>query len=118
MLPPVAEALFHRLDLELALTYVLQVLRRPKEHVDEGTHEGRHQPEHRRRAHEPRILDPPPRVLVHPVPDREPEDDDEENQQVLDERPRARAEEVVEPPEEIPTRCQNHLHFVPRYRRS
>src|SRR2546430_15304322 len=88
------EPLLHRLDLELALAHVLEVLRRPEEHVDQRPDEGRHEPEQRRHRDEPRILDPAPGVLVDPERDREPEDADEEQRQVPDHRPGAGAEEV------------------------
>ena len=71
-----------RLHLELALAHLVQVLGRPEEHVDDGADEGRHEAEHRRHRDEPGILDAAPRVLVRPVADREPEDDEEEEQEV------------------------------------
>src|SRR5438094_3234633 len=71
------EALLHRLDLELALAHVLEVLGRTEEHVDDRADE-RHEAEQRRHPDEPRVLDSPPRVLVDRERDREPEDDDDE----------------------------------------
>src|SRR4051794_11246380 len=88
------EALLHRLDLELALTNVLEVLGRAEEHVDQRADERRHQAEHGRHPDEPRVLDPPTRVLVDPEGRRQPEDRDEEHAQVADHGPRAVAEEV------------------------
>ena len=75
MLAATAQALLHRLDLELPLAHVLEVLGRPEEHVDQCADEGRDQPEHGRRAHEPWIFDPPPRVdsaVVRMVPRSQP----------------------------------------------
>src|SRR6266542_5333898 len=108
------KTLLHRPDLELALAHVLEVLGRPEEHVDERADERRHEPEQDRRTDEPGILDSPPRVLVHPVADREPEDDDEEDREVAEDRPGARPEEVVQGPEEtrIAIRCQNHSSLL------
>src|SRR6185503_7431812 len=90
------QALLHRLDLELALAHVLEVLGRPEEHVDQRADEGRDQPEHGRYPDEPRIFDPPPRVLEDPERRRQPEDCDEEQRQVADHGPRAVAEEAEE----------------------
>ena len=44
-----AEPLLHRLDLELALAHVLEVLRRPEEHVDQRPDERRRSPDRGRR---------------------------------------------------------------------
>ena len=44
------EPLLHRLDLELPLAHVLEVLRRPEEHVDERADVGRDQPDRDRVA--------------------------------------------------------------------
>src|SRR5262249_7828313 len=90
------ESLLHRLDLELALANIFEVLRRAEEHVHERAEERRDQSEHDGHRDEPRVFDPSPRVLVDPVRDREPEDDEEEQQQVADYEPGARAEEVVD----------------------
>src|SRR5207244_7926037 len=57
---------------------------------------GRDQPQDDRHGDQHRILDPPLRVLVDPVPDRQPEDDQEEEQQVLDHLPGPGPEEVVD----------------------
>src|SRR5262245_16745858 len=88
------EPLLHRPDLELALAPVLEVLGRPEEHVHEGAEERRDEAEHDGHPDQPRVLDPPSRVLVDPERGREPEDDDEEDRQVADDDPRAVAEEV------------------------
>ena len=53
-----------------------------KQHVDHGADERRDEAEHRRHRHQPRVLDPAARVLVRPVADREPEDDEEEEQRL------------------------------------
>ena len=69
-----AEPLLHRLDLELALAHVLEVFRRTKEHVDDHADERRTSrgSSPSRRATD---RDPPPRVLVDPEGDGEPEDE-------------------------------------------
>ena len=67
-----AQLLLDREDLELALADVLEVLRRPEEHVDERAEERRDRSEERRDPDEPRVLDPPARVLEDPVRRREP----------------------------------------------
>src|SRR5574340_257537 len=61
-----AETLLHRLDLELALVDVLQVLGGPKEEVDDGAEERRDEPEQRRQPDEPRLLDAATCVLERP----------------------------------------------------
>ena len=100
------EAILHRLDLELALAHVLEVLRRPEEHVDERAEERHDDADEHGHPDDPRILDPPLRVLVDPVERREPDDDGEEDQQVADDEPRARAEEVC--------RCaRDHKRILP-----
>ena len=71
------EPLLHRLDLELALARVLEVLGRAEEHVDDRPEERREEADERREPDEPRIRDPAARVLERPVRGREPEDDDE-----------------------------------------
>ena len=76
------EALLHRLDLELALAHVLEVLGRAEEHVEERPEEGREDAERDGHREEPRVLDPALRVLVDPEGRREPEDDDEEEEDV------------------------------------
>ena len=81
------EPLLHRLDLELALARVLQILGRSEEHVDDRPEERREQADEGREADEPRVLDPPPRVLERPVRRREPEDDDEPDPEVAEKRP-------------------------------
>ena len=95
-----AEPRLHLLDLELPLAYVVEVLRRAEQHVDEQADE-RHEAEQGAIHDEPRILDPPARVLVHPVGEREPEDEQEEEQQALDDAPRRGVEEVLDPTEEV-----------------
>src|SRR5262245_8614869 len=42
------EPLLHRLDLELALARILEILGRPEEHVDDRAEEGREEPGQRR----------------------------------------------------------------------
>jgi hypothetical protein len=54
-----------------------------------------HEPEQRRHADEPRILDPAARVLVDPERERQPEDGGEEQHQVPDQEPGTGGEEVV-----------------------
>ena len=82
-----AEPPLHRLDLELALPYVLEVLRRPEQHVDQRPDEG-DEAEQRRDPDEQRVGDPAPSVLVDPVDGRQPEDEHEEERQVADHVPR------------------------------
>src|SRR5919198_3757603 len=88
------EPFLHRTDLELALAHVLEVLRRTEEHVDERPEVRRNEAEDHGHRHEQWVLDPASRVLVHPVADREPEDDQEEEEQVPHDVPRPRGEEV------------------------
>src|SRR5215207_2476062 len=76
------EPLLHRLDLELAFAHVLEVLRRPEEHVDDRPEEGRDRAEHRGHADHPRVLDPAPCVLVDPVGRCDPEHEEEEEREV------------------------------------
>src|SRR5207302_9024543 len=57
------QPVLHGLDLQLALAHVLEVLRWPEEHVDERAGI-RHEPERRREADEPGVVDAPVRVLV------------------------------------------------------
>src|SRR5207253_10164942 len=90
---PPREALLHRLDLEPALANVFEVLGRPEEHVDQRPDERRYEPEHGRHPDEPWILDPPPRILVHPEGGGEPEHAHEEQREVSDHSPRAVTEE-------------------------
>src|SRR5919106_2744357 len=82
-----AERLLHRLHLELPLANVLDVLGRPEEHVQERPQERHGETESNRHAEEDRILDPPPRVLVHPVRRGEPEDGEEEEDDVPKDEP-------------------------------
>ena len=89
------QALLHRLDLELALAHVLDVLGRPEEHVDERPEERRDDARGRRPSRGARVLDPAARVLVDPERRREPEDDDEEDRDVPDEEPDLGVEEVA-----------------------
>ena len=68
-------------DLELALTNVVEVLRR----ADDQVHDRPDEREQRRRGgtrHEHRIRDPPVGVAVGPVDQREPDHDEEQQQQV------------------------------------
>ena len=81
------DAFLHRLDLELALARVLQILGRPEEHVDDRTEERRHEADQRRNADEPGICDPPSCVLERPVRGREPEEHEHDERGVLRERP-------------------------------
>ena len=61
------DALFDRLDLELPLPHVLEVLRRAEEHVDERPDERDDERDEGRQTDEERVLHPPARVLVRPV---------------------------------------------------
>src|SRR3954469_17282494 len=103
------QPLLHRLDLELALPHVLEVLRRAEEHVDEGPDERRDKPEHDGHRDQDRVLDAALRVLVHPVADGEPENDQEENEQVSDDLPGPGGKEVVDPTE----RACDHRRILP-----
>src|SRR4249920_2138456 len=76
------EPLLHRLDLELALADVLEILRGPEEHVDDRPDEGRDRAEDRRHPYHPGVLDPPAGILVDPVRRRHPEDDEKEERKV------------------------------------
>src|SRR5687767_7664063 len=60
-------------DLELALAPILEELRRPDDHVDDRADE-REERRGRRAPHEHRVFDPPLRVRVGPVDEREVED--------------------------------------------
>ena len=62
----VGKPLLHRPNLELALAHVLEVLRRPEEHVDERAEERREQAEQGCHRHEPRVVDPAAGVLERP----------------------------------------------------
>src|SRR5262249_21266127 len=103
------KTLLHRLDLELALAHVLEVLGRPEEHVHEGADVGQHEPDRDRDGHEHGVLDPPLRVLVDPVSDGEPEDDQKEDHQVAHDLPGPGGEEVVHPAE----RACDHRRILP-----
>ena len=81
------EPLLHRLDLELALARILDVLGRPEEHVDDRPEERWEEADDRRQRHEPRVLDPSARVLERPVGGREPENDDEADAEVSEKGP-------------------------------
>jgi hypothetical protein len=103
------EPLLHRPDLELPLANVLEVLGRPEEHVDQRPEERRHGAEHRRHRHEPGIVDPAARVLVHPEDRRDPEDDHEEDREIADDEPGAGLEEVSDSSEQPVVLCsQDH----------
>src|SRR5712691_9814915 len=104
------EPFLHRLDLELALSHVLQILGWAEQHVDERADVGRNQTEDDRHRDQHRILDAALCILVDPVPDREPEDDQEEEQQVPDDRPRAGGEEVMDTAEGA---CNDHRRILP-----
>src|SRR5437763_4991081 len=93
------ETLLHRLDLELALAHVLEVLRRPEQHVHERAEVWDHEADRHGGGDQDRILDAPLRVLVDPVADREPERDQEEEEQVENDVPGIRRKEVVDPAE-------------------
>jgi hypothetical protein len=108
-----AEPLLHRADLELTFAHVFEIFRRAEEHVDECADERRDQSEDRRGRDEPRILDPPPRVLVHPEPDRQPEHDEEEDREVADDEPRPRVEEIVDVRERRAGRGEDHRISFP-----
>ena len=69
------------LHLELALAHVVEILRGPHDHVDDGPDEGE-EGRHGRAADEHRIGDPPASVRVRPVHERQPDHDQEDNQQV------------------------------------
>src|SRR5262249_14306861 len=90
------EALLDRLDLELALAHLVEILGWTEEHVDERAEERREEPEQRREGDDPRAVDPPPRVLERPVADREPEDGADRDQRRPRDRPCTRREEVGE----------------------
>ena len=64
------QAFLHRLDLQLALPHVLEVFRRPEEHVDQSAQVRRDQAQDDRHRNEHRIFDSALRVLVDPVADR------------------------------------------------
>src|SRR5690349_7575747 len=106
---PARKPLLHRLDLELALAHVFEVLRRPEEHVDERADVRQHEPDRNRDGDEDRILDAALRVLVDPVRDREPQDDQEEDEQVADDLPGPGGEEVVNSAE----RACDHRRILP-----
>ena len=76
-----AQAGLGGLRLELALAHVLEVLGRAQDHVDDRADE-REQRRHRRTADQHRIVDPPARVGVCPVDQREVQDGDEQDQQI------------------------------------
>src|SRR5437016_2548362 len=84
------QLLLDRLDLELALTHVLEILGRTEEHVHERSGERQHETEQRRNPDEPRILDAAARVLEDPVGERDPEDRGEDDEQVAGFDPRHR----------------------------
>ena len=90
------EARLDRADLELALTPVVDELRRAEEHVDERPDERREQPDERREPDEERVLDAALRVAERPVAEREPEHDEHHDGHLDDEMRRTRAEEAGE----------------------
>src|SRR5262249_26519231 len=102
-----AEPALDRLDLEVALTDVLEVLGRPEEHVDERAEERWKCPDQRREGDQQRALDPPARVLQDPRDRREPEEQDDGGADGLDGRPGARMEEIVHSRENAPAQRKN-----------
>ena len=70
-------------DLELALVGVLEVLRRPHDHVDDRPDE-REQRRGRRAADQHRVVEPAARVRVGPIDQREPDHEQKEDEQVDD----------------------------------
>src|SRR6185503_17019746 len=95
------ERLLHRLDLELALPHLLEVLGRAEEHVEKRAEERREDPERHGHCEKPRILDPAARVLVDPEGRGEPKDDEEEEEDVADDEPDVGVEKVLEASEEV-----------------
>src|SRR6266508_5335551 len=90
------QPLLHRLDLELPLAHVLEVLGRAEEHVHERADVGNDQSDRDGGRDQHRVLDSALGVFVDPVADREPERDQEKEEQVPDHLPRAGGEEVVD----------------------
>src|SRR5690349_6882046 len=78
------DAILDRLDLELALAHVLEVLGRPEEHVDERADVRDHERDEHRETDEQRVFHPALRVLVRPKAEAEPEDEGEEEQAIED----------------------------------
>ncbi len=74
-----------------------------------GPEERREDPERDGDRDQPRVLDPPPCVLVHPVRGREPEGDGEEDRDVADDEPDVRVEEVSDALEEVVVRSGGRL---------
>src|SRR5262249_27581706 len=104
-----AQAALDRLDLELALVHVREVLGRPEEHVDERAEEGRDRAHERREPDEHRLGDTAAGVLPDPVDRREPEDDHEQNTNRANHGPRLGVEEVVHAPEDT----RDHSSILP-----
>ena len=100
-----AEAPLHRPDLELALVHVLEVLRRAEDRVDERADEREDERGRDGDRDEDRIGDAPPRVLVRPEHEREPEDDEEEQRQPLIAVHVPGVEEVLDPREGLLEGC-------------
>src|SRR5664280_1811723 len=91
-----AETRLHLLYLELALVHLVQILGRTEKHVDDRAEERKEQRERRGGADQPRVLDAAASVLVNPVRDREPEDGQEEEGQILDHVTQVRVEEATQ----------------------
>src|SRR4051812_15717996 len=89
-----AEPPFHRLDLELALPDILEVLGRAEQHVDQRPDEW-DDADRSHDADDQLVRDAAARVLEHPVDGRDPEHDREEDREVAGDVPRRRVEEVV-----------------------
>ena len=99
------ELLLQRLQLGVPRANVGDRLRRPEEEVDDRADEGRHQPEQIREEPGEAIPDPAPRILVHPVREREPEDDGEDDGDVAGDGEAGRLEEIVDPRHESHIPC-------------
>src|SRR5206468_11573897 len=81
-------------DLDPSGMCVLECLRRPEEQIHERADE-RHEPDERRRADEPVVVDPPPRIAMGPVREPEPEECEEEEREVAGDLEPGRVEEAV-----------------------
>ena len=104
-----AEPPLHRLDLELALAHVLEVLRRAEQHVDQRPDERARRPIARHDTDDQLVRDAPAGVLEDPVDRRDPEDEHEEDREVAHDVPRRRVEEVVDAAE----RGRDHRRILP-----
>ncbi len=83
LLDQLADAQLRGTDLEVALAHVIEELRRPQDRVDDGADE-RKQRRRRGAGDQHRVLEPPLRVEVGPIDQREVDDDEEKDQQVYD----------------------------------